>query len=57
MLTKKQKQREERHRKIRELYEQLTELGGSREAVWETLEKKTGYSRQWLRKIVKQPNI
>lgn len=57
MKTKKQKERERRHKKIVDLYKELSQEGGSRMALWEELERQTGYSRPWLVKILTRNGV
>lgn len=57
MKTKKQKERERRHKKIVDLYKELSQEGGSRMAMWEELEQRTGYSRPWLVKILTRNGV
>ena len=40
-----------------ELFQQLEAEGGSRMEIWEKLEKRTGYSRQYITKVLRQKGI
>ena len=57
MKTKKQEEREQRHKDIVSLYKELNQEGGSRMAMWEELEQRTGYSRPWLVKILTRNGV
>ncbi|MBR6041497.1 MAG: hypothetical protein IKP37_02520 [Paludibacteraceae bacterium] len=57
MKTKKQEMREQRHNEIVNLYKELSQEGGSRMAMWEELEQRTGYSRPWLVKILTRNGV
>ncbi|MCR5568511.1 MAG: hypothetical protein K6G31_04470 [Paludibacteraceae bacterium] len=40
-----------------ELFQQLEAEGGSRMEIWEKLEKRTGYSRQYITRVLRQKGI
>ena len=57
MKTKKQKKREEKHNRVVELFRELDGIGGSRMAMWQEMEKRTGYSRQYITKVLRENGI
>lgn len=57
LKTKRQKATEKAHKRIAELYAELSKAGGSKTAMWEELEKKTGYSRVGIQKALKKQGI
>lgn len=57
MQTEKQKKRAKLHKLVVKEYLQLSQMGGSKMALWDLMEKKTGYSRVWIIKILKDNGI
>lgn len=55
--TKKQQAREKAHAKVVETYKKLSEKCESKTALWAEMEKRTGYSHQHCRNILKAQGI
>lgn len=57
MKTAKQRETERRHKKVLTLWEELRNTPGSRGELWRLMEKKTGYTRENIQRVLRINNV
>ena len=57
MKTKKQQKRERKHLGLIALFWELDAAQGSRMAVWGEMERRTGYSREYITRVLRKNGV